>query len=176
MNSLKDCAAILRQNSDSGYNILTTMRKSIVIILAIAVLGILGLYTANKNQTPHLVSASGTSSSNSSSQTMPMASSSSPMSNFKDGTYTGANEMTPYGDVQIAVIIKGGKIADVNFLQMPSDLEHSAQLTSLSMPLLKQTTIQSQSANIDFVSGATSTSIGYEQSLQAALDQAAIHS
>ena len=38
--------------------------------------------------------------------------------------------------------------------------------------MLKQETISAQSANIDTVSGATVTSDGYLQSLQAALDAA----
>jgi uncharacterized protein with FMN-binding domain len=41
-----------------------------------------------------------------------------------------------------------------------------------AVPLLKQETLQAQSANIDTVSGATMTSEAYIQSLQAALKKA----
>jgi uncharacterized protein with FMN-binding domain len=61
----------------------------------------------------------------------------------------------------------------VKFLQMPGPEGHSKEVTAFSKDPLKQSTLQKQSANIDFVSGATQTSEGYQQSLQAALDQAA---
>jgi len=94
------------------------------------------------------------------------------MSAYKDGTFTGSSEFTPYGTIQISVVISGGKINDINFLQMPSDQQGSQARSDYSKPLLKQETLSRQSANIDFVSGATSTSEGYQQSLQAALNQA----
>jgi uncharacterized protein with FMN-binding domain len=145
------------------------MRKSIVIVLAIAIIGALGIYAKGHDkstgslmpQSPSSIPASNTPSTSTQQTTT-----------YKDGTYTGASEDTPYGTVQIAVVISGGKITDVNYLQMPSDLGHSREVTSFSEPLLKQTTIEHQSANIDFVSGATSTSEAYQQSLQAALNQA----
>lgn len=93
-------------------------------------------------------------------------------SGYKDGTFTGAAEQNPYGIVQIAVVISGGKIVDVNFIQMPSGDGHTNEVTAVAGPMLKQTTLQAQSANIDFVSGATSTSESYQMSLQFALDQA----
>ncbi len=152
------------------------MKKGIVIILAVAIIGLLGAYskshgsnvqaTSNGVGSKSLVAGASTTTSNKSS-------SSSSTTTYKDGTYTGASEDTPYGTVQIAVVVSGGKITDVNFLQMPSDLPHSQEVTSIAGPLLKQETIQRQGHNLDFVSGATSTSEGYAQSLQAALDQAA---
>ena len=148
------------------------MKKGIIIILAVAIIGAIGLHEKSGG-TPHLVSPSSTSSGSS---TVSSSSSSAPTPSkgYKDGTYTGPTENTPYGPVEISVVVSGGKISNINFLQMPSDLEHSAMLTQYSEPLLKQTTLQAQNANIDFVSGATVTSSGYQQSLQAALDQAAI--
>lgn len=92
---------------------------------------------------------------------------------YKDGTYTGNAAETLYGNVQIAVVVNGGKITDVKYLQMPFAEERSQSITDAAKPLLKATTIDKQSANIDFVTGATSTSFGYQESLQAALDQAA---
>lgn len=151
------------------------MKKSVVVILAVAIIGALGMYSKDHTSTAHSLVSQNTNNSsmmngNGSQSAM---GSSSRMMGYKDGTFTGANQDTPYGPVQIAIIISGGKITDVNFLQMPSDLGHSQEVTSFSEPLLKQTTLQHQNANIDFVSGATSTSAGYQQSLQSALDKAA---
>jgi uncharacterized protein with FMN-binding domain len=142
------------------------MKKSIVVILAVALIGVLGLHKDNDKGVGSLVSAS------SHGMAMPSGAPHHAMSSYKDGTYSGAAQDTPYGTVQIAVVVSGGKITNVNFLQMPSDLGHSQEVTSASEPLLKQTTLQKQSAHIDFVSGATTTSEAYQISLQAALDQA----
>ncbi len=151
------------------------MRKTVVIIAAIAIIGLLGIEAkAKKSDTPSLVPTS----SQSSGQTSPAtkASSTNPTS-YKDGTYTGNAQDTPYGAVQIATVVSSGKITDIKFLQMPNDMGHSAELSRFSEPLLKQTAINSQNASsIDFVSGATSTSEGFQSSLQSALDQAAINS
>jgi uncharacterized protein with FMN-binding domain len=147
------------------------MRKAVVVIIAVAIIGALGAYGtshAHSNNQPSQVQSSNTSSPNPVDQT-----SSNTATNYKDGTYTGDSEDTPYGTVQIAVVVSGGKVSDINFLQMPNDQEHSQEITNYSEPLLKQQAIQKQSANIDFVSGATVTSDGYQRSLQSALDQAA---
>lgn len=148
------------------------MRKTLVIIFAVAILGGASLLAKNHNgsSTHQLVGSSNSSAQTSASGTT----ASSQAVSYKDGTYTGSAADTPYGTVQIAAVVSGGKITDVNFLQMPSDLGHSQEITAAAKPLLKQTTMNKQSANIDFVSGATSTSYGYQQSLQAALDQAKV--
>jgi uncharacterized protein with FMN-binding domain len=91
---------------------------------------------------------------------------------YKDGTYTGDAEDTIYGTVQVAAVINGGKITDIKFLRMPGPEGHSKEVTAFAEDPLKQSTLNHQSANIDFVSGATQTSEGYVQSLQAALDRA----
>jgi uncharacterized protein with FMN-binding domain len=152
------------------------MRKTLVIIFAVAILGGLSFYiTSNKSK--NNVTASPQSDT---SQTSGTSVSSKPVksrgnsssSSYEDGTYTGTVADTPYGPVQIAAVISGGKIADVNFLEMPTDEQRSRMITSESKPMLKQAAITAQSASIDFVSGATSTSYGYQESLQAALDKA----
>jgi uncharacterized protein with FMN-binding domain len=45
-------------------------------------------------------------------------------------------------------------------------------INSYALPILDHEVVQQQSAAIDVVSGATVTSDGYLQSLQAAIDQA----
>jgi uncharacterized protein with FMN-binding domain len=92
---------------------------------------------------------------------------------YKDGTYTSGVAETLYGDIQIAIVIGDGKITDVEFIKMPGrDDGRTIQLTEMSRPLLEKTTLEKQSDQIDFVTGATSTSFGYQESLQSALDKA----
>ena len=162
---------------------LYSMKRTVVIIITIAILGLIGVADKTQSSNHQLVSPSQTSAATSVSSPASNTSSNTPTSSgtssqtaagYKDGTYTGDSAFTPYGTVQIAVVVSGGKITDVSFLQMPNDQRESQQRTSFSEPLLKQTTLSHQSANIDFVSGATSTSEGYQQSLQSALNQAAL--
>lgn len=157
------------------------MKKTVVILVAIAVLGLIGI--ADKTQgdkhqlvTPSQSSVAATLGESTMGSGPAAASTQTPGTKYRDGTYIGANEPTPFGTVQMAVVVSGGRITDVHFLQMPSDQPESRRHTADSEPLLKQTTLAAQSANIDFVSGATDTSYAFEQSLQAALNQAALKS
>ena len=150
------------------------MKKGIVIILAVAIIGGLGLAKNHKDEGAPLSAPSGTSSVQSVQTSQAGGGTAAPASSLRDGTYRGAAEDTPYGTVQVAAVISGGKITDIKFLQMPGPEGHSKEVTAFSEPYLKQSALNHQGANIDFVSGATTTSDAYELSLQAALDQAAI--
>ena len=70
----------------------------------------------------------------------------------------------------------GGKITDVQAVQLPETDPRSAQISSFAAPQLRQSVLSAQSANIDAVSGATYTSDGYKQALQSALDRAGFSS
>lgn len=88
------------------------------------------------------------------------------------GTFTGADVMTPYGDVQVKVVVSGGRLADVQAVHLPSDRARSEMISQYAGPQLRQEAIQARSANIDVVSGATFTSEAYIQSLGDALHRA----
>jgi uncharacterized protein with FMN-binding domain len=79
---------------------------------------------------------------------------------------------TRFGDVQVRVIESGGKITDVQALQLPFDRRRSNEISQFVEPILRSETLQAQGAQIDTVSGATYTSEAYDQSLQSALDRA----
>lgn len=148
------------------------MRKTLVIIFAVAILGGTVFATHKHGTSSPSAAAMPSSGTGTSGSTSSISGSGSGSASYKDGTYTGDNADTPYGTVQISVVISGGKISDVNFLKMPNDQPHSREVTAMSEPQLKQNTLDAQSTQIDFVSGATSTSYGYQESLQKALDQA----
>ena len=118
----------------------------------------------------------GTSSSNSSSGT---SGSTSPGSSKSNGsttsartTVTGATAQTQWGPVQVQLVVRNSTITGVRILQYPNGNSRDLEIAQYSLPILIQETKQSQSANIDMVSGATYTSQGYIASLQSALDQA----
>jgi len=100
------------------------------------------------------------------------ASGPNPTGRYKNGTYTGSVADAFYGNIQVQVVISGGKITDVIFLQSPNDRSTSIEINSQAMPLLKQEAIQAQSAQVSGVSGATASSGAFIQSLQSALQQA----
>jgi uncharacterized protein with FMN-binding domain len=102
----------------------------------------------------------------------PQASPTATGNRFKDGQYTGSDISMRFGDVQVKVIVKSGRIVDIQTPQMPFDRPRSAEISQQAGPLLHDEVLQAQSAQIDSLSGATYTSDAYGQSLQSALDQA----
>jgi uncharacterized protein with FMN-binding domain len=91
---------------------------------------------------------------------------------YKDGQYTGQDFQNQFGDTQVKVTISGGRITDVQALQLPYDRQRSAEISQYAAPQLHDEVLQAQSAQIDSLSGATYTSDAYAQSVQSALDQA----
>ncbi len=87
-------------------------------------------------------------------------------------TVDGAVVSTPYGNVQVAAVVKGSHLVDVKALHLTDSSGTSRSISASAAPQLRSEALQAQSAQIDTVSGATYTSEGYRQSLQAALDAA----
>ena len=154
------------------------MKKAVLIAVAIAILGGLSLYTVKSGSANTISNTAANPSPTSASPGSPSIGSSpsptntSTASKYKDGTYNGISADTPYGPVKVAITISSGQISDVQFLEMPSDEGHSREVTAFSEPLLEKHTLSTQNADLDFISGATSTCYGYQESLQSALDKA----
>ncbi|MGZ4456713.1 MAG: FMN-binding protein [Nocardioides sp.] len=89
-------------------------------------------------------------------------------------TVAGATAQTQWGPVQVQITTQAGKITNVDMLQYPQGNSQDDAINSYALPILMQSTLQAQSAQIDMVSGATITSTGYLQSLQSAIDQAGL--
>jgi uncharacterized protein with FMN-binding domain len=85
------------------------------------------------------------------------------------GNFTGPNENTQYGPVQVQLTVANGKITAANDVQQPEDSIGANAVSQLNSEVLT-----AQSANIQAVSGATYTSNGYIASLQRAVDQAGL--
>jgi uncharacterized protein with FMN-binding domain len=85
------------------------------------------------------------------------------------GTFTGQDQQTDYGPVQVQLTVSDGKITAANDVQQPSDSIGANAVSQLNSEVL-----QAQSANIQAVSGATYTSDGYIASLQQAVDSAGL--
>ena len=87
-------------------------------------------------------------------------------------TYTGSVASTRWGHVQVTITVTDGQITSVSVPTYPNTNGRDKEINAYALPILKQETLSAQSADIDTVSGATVTSDGYKQSLQAALDAA----
>ncbi|MGS2620080.1 FMN-binding protein [Micromonospora sp. LZ34] len=79
---------------------------------------------------------------------------------------------TKRGRVQVQAHISGGRITDITPLTVPSGSNRDREINKNAVPKLRAEALAAQSAQIDAVSGATATSEGYTESLQAALDAA----
>jgi uncharacterized protein with FMN-binding domain len=103
----------------------------------------------------------------------------SPTASSSTGTGSGSSGKTVvngtvaqtfWGPVQVQVTINSGKITDVNAIQYPRNNGRDLEINAYALPQLRSEVLAAQSARIDAISGATITSGGYIESLQAALD------
>jgi uncharacterized protein with FMN-binding domain len=145
------------------------------IFASVAVLGIgwqLGsaAVTASTSTASTGTASSGAASAGAATGSTAAASSSAAL---KDGTFTGSSESTRFGDVQVEVVVSGGKITEVKALQLTDDGGRSVQISNSAAPILRSEVLASQSARVAGVSGATYTTEGYLSSVQSAIDQAA---
>ena len=85
---------------------------------------------------------------------------------------TGPQIVLAHGIVQVRATLTDGKLTDVTALSLPHDNPHSWDGGTAAAIKLRSEALTRQSAKLDVVSGATYTSHGYMQSLQAALDAA----
>jgi uncharacterized protein with FMN-binding domain len=133
--------------------------------------------TASKSATP---AASASSNSNSgtvaTADPTPTATKTTaapaPVSKGVSGTFTGPTVNVNYGNVQVEITVKDGKIVDATALQAPSG--RTDRWTNMALPILKKQTLAAQSANIQGASGASYTSYGWYTSLQGALAKAGL--
>ena len=95
-----------------------------------------------------------------------------PVSKGVTGTFTGPTVNVNYGNVQVQITVKDGKIVDATALQAPSG--RNDRWTNMALPILKKQTLAAQSASIQGASGASYTSYGWYTSLQGALAKAGL--
>ena len=133
--------------------------------------------TASKSAKP-AVTASSNSNSGSVATTDPTPTATkttaapAPVSKGVTGTFTGPTVNVNYGNVQVQITVKDGKIVDATALQAPSG--RNDRWTNMALPILKKQTLAAQSAAIQGASGASYTSYGWYTSLQGALAKAGL--
>jgi len=93
-----------------------------------------------------------------------------PVTKAANGTFTGDVVNVRYGNVQVKITVENGKITDAQAVQAPSG--RNDRWTQMAVPILRQQTLQAQSAHINGASGASFTSYGWYTSLVSALAKA----
>jgi hypothetical protein len=84
---------------------------------------------------------------------------------------TGMVEQYGYGELSVAVTVRGSQITDVSVPLLRTAEPYSQQLAQQVIPMLRSEVLAVHSARINGVSGATYTSEAYAQSIQSALDK-----
>ena len=115
-------------------------------------------------------SGSGSSAGSDGSSDSGDSSSSASSGELQDGTYTSVASPNAYGEIQLQVTVKGGRITDIATIKMPTH-GRSQSVNAQAIPELTDRAISAQSAEIQFVSGATETSTAFVNSLQDAINQ-----
>jgi uncharacterized protein with FMN-binding domain len=147
-------------------------RAPIVITATVAgTAGVLAFHAHAPTTIPATASTTSTTPSAASSPGTAASSGSSSGSSARSRTATGDAVPTQYGDAQVRVTVKQGKIVKVQALQLQGNDPRSLAISSSAEPVLQQEVLAKQSADVDAVSGATFTSASYMQSLQSALDK-----
>lgn len=151
------------------------MKKTIPILFAVALLGTTAFLLTTRGSS--LKANSTTTSANvqtASTSMMGTANTSQSMmsSGLKDGSYTGIASSNMYEDVVVTIKVSGGRIASSSMDVSNMEERESSRIISRAEKSLNKQAVSAQSAHIDGVSGATSTSESYAQSLQSAIDKA----
>lgn len=84
---------------------------------------------------------------------------------WKDGTYSGWG-FSPHGNIEATVAIQGGRIASAVISQCRT------RYSCAVIDTLPPEVVQRQSANVDYVSGATQSADAFFEAVMAALDKA----
>ena len=133
--------------------------------------------TAVDSPTPVGTKATATNKATASKAATPAATASAPATQAAspqgvNGTFSGPSINVNYGNVQVQITVKDGKITDATALQAPSG--RNDRWTNMALPILKKQTLAAQSASIQGASGASYTSYGWYTSLQGALAKAGL--
>ena len=127
---------------------------------------------ATAKATPSKSAATNNSQSQTPAATPTKAATVAPVKKAASGTFTGDSVDVRYGYVQVKITVENGKITDAQAVVAPSG--RNDRWTQMSVPVLRQQTLQAQSANINGVSGASFTSYGWYTSLVSALAKAGL--
>jgi uncharacterized protein with FMN-binding domain len=161
------------------------MRRTPIVITATAagLIGVLEFHTRPAPVSLGVIPAAGSTAAASPAAASPAATapsrgstrSAAPSQPRGTRTATGPQVNYNWGVLSVTVTVSGTKITKVGIATLDDGGNPRSQfIDQQSIPVLEQEALQAQSANIQGVSGASYTSAGFTQSLQAALQQLGI--
>ena len=147
------------------------MKKTIYIILAVAIIGIVAVYFVRDKQTGMADTSQAQSTVQQSNSQQTTVQPTMQATTLKDGTFSGDVDTNQFGNVEVSITVSGGKISSVNLIQIPDEDPRSKQISEFATQQLVEATITNQTSDLDTISGATYTSLGYINSLKSAIDK-----
>ncbi len=80
--------------------------------------------------------------------------------------------VTPFSAIQVEATLKDGKLVGIETVALSGDGPHTDALNARAEPILREEALRAGSADVDVVSGATSTSEIWLESLRGAIRKA----
>ncbi|MBL6538859.1 hypothetical protein JNG37_08930 [Streptococcus suis] len=111
--------------------------------------------TSTSQQTSSSTATASTASTSAASSSAASSSSATSTRSLTDGTYTGAVTSTNRGDYQVQITVSGGVMTDITILEYPSDNPTSESINADALPTYEAEALESQSADVNAISGAT---------------------
>jgi len=90
------------------------------------------------------------------------------------GTFTGPAIISPYGAIQMQLVVKDGTIASINTLQNGRSDSETQGINARAIPKLVSEVLSAQTYKVSYVSGASYTSPGLLSSVQGAMADAGL--
>jgi uncharacterized protein with FMN-binding domain len=87
-------------------------------------------------------------------------------------SFLGPAMTTPFSAIQVRAYFTGRRLTGIETVLLSGDGPHTEALNARAEPILRESALEAGSADVDTVSGATSTSRIWLDSLQGAIDKA----
>ena len=87
-------------------------------------------------------------------------------------SFLGPAMTTPFSAIQVRALFTGRRLTGIETVLLSGDGPHTEALNARAEPILRESALEAGSADVDVVSGATSTSEIWLDSLQGAIDKA----
>ena len=87
-------------------------------------------------------------------------------------SFLGPAMTTPFSAIQVRAFFTGERLTGIETVLLSGDGPHTEALNARAEPILRESALKAGGADVDTVSGATSTSEIWLDSLQAAIDKA----
>ena len=87
-------------------------------------------------------------------------------------SFLGPAMTTPFSAIQVRAFFTGRRLTGIETVLLSGDGPHTEALNARAEPILRESALEAGNADVDVVSGATSTSEIWLDSLQGAIDKA----